>query len=216
MKDATFEYIWKNIVLPSIDKVAELCNECDKIKDYEFKKRDLRVVYHRMIGDYDIVRRQLKNRYYKVDDNDDEKNLIDTHKIAACLCYSMICNKPFSFLIKENMPKKIFLSNYSVAYYASIGFIYASLIAEYNINRKGEFAAKLQEYGKMYEPPVSKGHNDYNEGRIYALAQNDIYGNTFDILAYADMMYWIELYTRQKVENTINPVPLDRCELPEK
>ena len=85
-----------------------------------------------------------------------------------------------------------------------------TLMAEYMLNGYSEYAQRLRENGRFLEPPVSKGHNDYDEGRIFALVQNDLYGNTFDVLGYADMMYWIELYNRQMIENTVTPVSLDR------
>ena len=45
-------------------------------------------------------------------------------------------------------------------------------------------------------PPTNPGHDSYPYGRIKALALNDIYGIDFDLLAYADMMYWIEDYNK--------------------
>ena len=42
------------------------------------------------------------------------------------------------------------------------------------------------------------------------MALNDIHGNSFDLLGYADMMYWIEMYTRQKIEGTVDPAVLTR------
>ena len=206
MDSKAYDKTWEEAILPAIKCIYDECAGEGNI--YSFKECDLERLKSKVFKDYDVIRSHLKDRYYQTDGSDE--SLIDTHKIAACLCYSLIKNKPFSFRIEMDMSQHIFVSNYAVAYYSSVGFVYMTLIAEYMFNGYPEFAKKLQENGKFIEPPVSKGHNEYAEGRIYALAQNDLYGNTFDILGYADMMYWIELYNRQMVENTVTPVDLDR------
>ena len=78
------------------------------------------------------------------------------------------------------------------------------------INGYCDHAEKLMKRKKLYEPPVSNGHDAYDEGRIISMALNDIHGNSFDLLGYADMMYWIEMYTRQKIEGTVDPAVLTR------
>ena len=200
--------MWEEAILPAIEYVYE--ESASEGGKYSFRKRDLDTVKRDVFRDYDVIRRRLKDRYYQAGTLEADEGLIDAHKIAAFICFSLIKNKPFSFIIEEGMPQCIFISNYSVAYYSSIGIVYMTLIAEYMLNDHSEFAQKLIENGRFIEPPVSKGHNKYDEGRIFALAQNDIYGNTFDVLGYADMMYWIELYNRQLIENTVTPVDLDR------
>ena len=208
MNPATYNKTWEECILPAIKYVYREC--ASEENKYSFRERDLEKIKKAVFRDYDVIRKRLKDRYYQIEATDGDENLIDSHKIAACLCYSLIKNKPFSFDIESGMPRHIFVSNYSVAYYSSIGFVYMTLMAEYMLNGYSEYAQRLRENGRFLEPPVSKGHNDYDEGRIFALVQNDLYGNTFDVLGYADMMYWIELYNRQMIENTVTPVSLDR------
>ena len=106
------------------------------------------------------------------------------------------------------MPKRMFTINYELAYTVSLGFIYATLIAQYkNIGRE-DFAEKLLQQKTLIVPKTSLGHDEYHDGRIHTLALNDIYGNTFDILTYSDMMFWIEYYNRQMIEDTLTPVSL--------
>ena len=57
---------------------------------------------------------------------------------------------------------------------------------------KDELYSKLEEQGTFLFPETNKGHDSYVQGRIKALALNDAYKNDFDILAYADMLFWIE------------------------
>lgn len=59
---------------------------------------------------------------------------------------------------------------------------------------KDELYSKLEEQGTFLFPETNKGHDSYVQGRIKALALNDAYKNDFDILAYADMLFWIEQY----------------------
>ena len=49
-------------------------------------------------------------------------------------------------------------------------------------------------------PETNPGHDSYVLGRIKTLALNDIYGNDFDVLTYADMLFWIEKYNRKLLE----------------
>ncbi len=48
------------------------------------------------------------------------------------------------------------------------------------------------------------GHDTYKIGRIKAMALNDINNIPFDLLGYSDMLFWIEHFNRQIIENTIN------------
>lgn len=208
MNIETYDKIWEEVVCPSIERIYEECiGEGNK---YSFRMRDLNKIKKGVFRDYNLIKNRLKDRYYQKNSEKNDESLIDAHKIAACICYSLVRNKPFSFNVEEDMPQNVFVSNYSVAYYSSIGIVYMTLIAEYLLNDYKDYAQKLIENGKFIEPPISKNHNNYNEGRIFSLAQNDLYGNTFDVLGYADMMYWIELFNRQMIEDTVKPVELDR------
>ncbi len=208
MNIKTYDKIWEEVVYPTISCIYEECiGEGNK---YSFRKRDLNKIKKEVFRDYNLIKNRLKDRYYQKKSEDNDAGLIDAHKIAACICYSLVKNKPFSFDIEEDMPENVFVSNYSVAYYSSVGVVYMTLIAEYLFNDYKEYAQKLIENGKFLEPPTSIYHDKYNTGRIYSLAQNDLYGNTFDVLGYADMMYWIELFNRQIIEDTVRPLELDR------
>ena len=209
MKDKTFDYIWTNIISKAIESVAaknvgSASIECHFVarKESQLKKAILK--------DYLYIRDVIKKNYYSNDENGSENGdgLIDNHKIAACICWSVLKNKPFKFELRENMPVEMYVSNYEVAYTASVGFIYCMLIAQYRFNGYTKFAEQLEKNGRLLVPKTSLSHDGYSVGRIHALALNDMYGNQFDLLAYADMMFWIEFYNRQLIEGAFNPVQL--------
>lgn len=210
MKNETFKYIWDEIVLKTIDSFEAFFTEEEKSK-YKFTIRKLSNIEKKVFSDYNLIKSHLKSNYYDTTkSSQDLKNRIDNHKIAACICYSLLQNKIFSFEVYDNMPKRMFTINYELAYTVSLGFIFTTLVAQYkNIGRE-DLANKLLQQQTLIVPETSFGHDEYHNGRIHTLALNDIYGNTFDILTYSDMMFWIEYYNRQMLENTLNPISLNK------
>jgi hypothetical protein len=205
MKDTTFNYIWDEIILKNIIEL-ESAFDADEKRKYGFHIRDLKLLKRNICVGYNVVKNDLKKNYYDMSSEIDSR--IDNHKIATCLCYSLIQNKVFDFIVDKDMPKRMFSINYELAYTVSLGFIYATLIAQYKRNNQYDLAEKLIKQGKLYVPETSAEHDEYHVGRIHTLALNDIYGNSFDVLTYSDMMFWIEYYNRQLLENTLTPMSL--------
>lgn len=210
MKDETFKYIWNEVILKTIVSIENSFAKEDKAK-YGFSVRNLKSVEKDVYYDYDSIKSQLKKDYYDASKSRrNPKNRIDNHKIAACICYSLLQNKVFIFEVQDGMPQKMFTINYELAYTVSLGFIFATLIAQYkNIGRE-DLANKLLNQQSLFVPTTSAGHDEYHDGRIHTLALNDIYGNTFDVLTYSDMMFWIEYYNRQMIEQTLTPISLNK------
>lgn len=210
MKDETYKYIWNEIILKTIASLENLFTEEDKAQ-YGFSIRNLKSLEKNIFSDYNSIKRQLKRDYYDASKSDrNPKNRIDNHKIAACICYSLLQNKVFIFEVHDGMPKNMFTINYELAYTVSLGFIFTTLVAQYkNIGRE-DLANKLLEQQSLVVPITSAGHDEYHDGRIRTLALNDVYGNTFDVLMYSDMMFWIEYYNRQTIEQTLVPISLNK------
>jgi hypothetical protein len=101
------------------------------------------------------------------------------------------------------MPKEIFVINYEAAYTISMGFLYMTMLAEYVISGQRECVDALAKQGTLMVPETSDGHDEYHEGRIHSIALNDMYGNTFDLLSYSGLMFWVEHYNRQLIEQAI-------------
>lgn len=210
MKDETFKYIWNEIILKAIASLENQFLEEDKLQ-YGFGVRNLKSLEKSVFADYNTIKRQLKKDYYNASKgNCNPKNRIDNHKIAACICYSLLQNKVFIFEVHDGMPKNMFTINYELAYTVSLGFIFTTLIAQYkNIGRE-DLANKLLGQQSLFVPMTSAGHDEYHDGRIRTLALNDVCGNTFDVLTYSDMMFWIEYYNRQTIEQTLVPISLNK------
>lgn len=210
MKDETFKYIWDEIILKNIFSLEKLFTEEEK-KKYNFSVTNLGKLEKKIKSDYNLIKNHLKSNYYDArKNNHNSKNRIDNHKIAACICYSMLQNKVFSFEVHDNMPKRMFTINYELAYTVSLGVIFTTLVAQYKNIGRNDLANKLLQQHMLIVPKTSSGHDEYHEGRIHTLALNDIYGNTFDILTYSDMMFWIEYYNRQMLEQALIPMSLNR------
>lgn len=208
MKDVTFRYIWNENILNTISSLEASFDESERVK-YNLRVRNLSKLQNQIYEDYDSIKRNLKSNYYDATKGDRaDDNRIDNHKIAACLCYSLLQNKVFGFDVQRDMPQRLFTINYELAYTVSLSFVFTTLVAQYKKVGREDLANKLLEQQKLLVPQTSHGHDEYHDGRIHALALNDIYGNTFDVLTYSDMMFWIEFYNRQLLEQTLSPMSL--------
>lgn len=210
MKDETFKYIWDEIILKTIMSLADSFTKEEK-EQYGFAIKNLNRIEKMIYSDYNSIKKHVKSDYYDATkSNHNPKNRIDNHKIAACICYSLLQNKVFSFEVHDGMSQRMFIINYELAYTVSLRFIFTTLIAQYkNIGRE-DLAKKLLNQRCLVVPITSEGHDEYHEGRIRTLALNDIYGNTFDVLTYSDMMFWIEYYNRQTIEEALIPISLSK------
>ena len=100
----------------------------------------------------------------------------------------------------DDLPKNIVYSNYAVAFLSAIYVMYLFHLSNYEKNNQSEYYERLEKQATFFFPDTNLGHDSYVEGRVKTLALNDIYGNDFDILTYADMMFWIEKYNKDLIE----------------
>lgn len=198
MKNATYDWIWGQIEKSIVDIEAQF----DSMEKDSFN-------FSRTYGDktkyivrdqYKIVRNDLKLKCYADQTTD---NKIDQHKIASCFCKALIQKKVFSFIVNDNISQNMLLSNYKLAYIVSLRIIYIYLIEYYYRSGQSNLAERLMDQKTLIVPETTETHDGYNTGRIKTLAINDYYGIEFDLLTYADMMYWIEHYNRQLIEGKI-------------
>ena len=202
MKDSTYNKLWTecvekagiNILSIFPGKVVDRFNwRCD------FTEEKRKEVFLRYKNNHD----EFRKRYFY--DSDDPEKLIDVHKIAACFAKSVIEASLMSFDKSDDMPWYIKASNYALAFHVSVNIVTFFLQAEYvyTANESNEYMAKLMKKGSVSYPSTTKGHDTYTIGRIKSMALRDINGEEFDMLAYADMLFWIEYYNRQLVEEVI-------------
>lgn len=205
MKKETFDYLWENEFWGILKTIEKRCLEIDQENRYNFTLKECKKLKCDISAGYHTARNVLKRNYYIHSDDNDK---IDHHKIAACLCLSVLQNKPFTFKISKGMPNEILLSNYKAAYSISKTFVFLMLIAQYRAKGLDHYASALEARKVLAVPETSTMHDDYDIGREKALALTELYEKQFNVLAYADMMFWIEYYNRQLVENTLHPVKL--------
>lgn len=201
MKKKTYNFYWEKAILPSIQEIKETLDKDYKASDnYGLTICNLEKHKEDIYTSYDITKNQLKKQFFKLDDKKlMDENLIDIHKIAACFCKSMLDNKIFTFEMKEGIAVKVMLCNYMVAFSASLGIMYLNLLGIYKKEQENFKYNYLKEQKKFVLPLTNEGHDDYFMGRVKTLALNDIYGITFDMLTYSDMMFWIEDYNKKEI-----------------
>lgn len=197
-KSITYNFLWERAIKPQIVNIAQLLSKLYSAEQYySFQIRELNEYKEVLYTNYSNNKNSLKEKFFYMGINQGfDENLIDIHKISACFCKSIIENKVFRFKLIENIPVQVLLCNYCAAFSISLGVMYLNLLAEYK--REGKIAQynNLKDKKQFYFPPTNFGHDSYPYGRIKTLALNDIYGIDFDLLAYADMMYWIENYNK--------------------
>lgn len=206
MEKETFDYLWKQF--DKTIKSVESQFEKDVKEKWHFRRvygQEYSEIIH---SEYDEIRDQLKSRCYKRSvEGGINDNKIDQHKIAACFCYAFLRRKAFSFDLNDDISPEMLLSNYQLAYLVSLQVIYLCLIdlyLSYKDEKKHILADKLQHQGTLLVPETTKTHDTYHIGRIKTLALNEYHNISFDLLSYADMMYWVEHYNRQLLECSYN------------
>lgn len=198
----TYNYIWERAIKPQIENIARFLKESYAAEQHcSFEIRGLTEYKKVLYTSFIETKNDLEQKFfYMVINQNGDENCIDIHKISACFCKSVIKNKIFRFKLIDNIPDQIFLCNYWAAFSISLGVMYLNLLAEYKQNAQIAQYNKLKERKQFFFPPTNPGHDSYPYGRIKALALNDIYGIDFDLLAYADMMYWIEDYNKSMLK----------------
>lgn len=206
MQKETFDWIWGQINKTASDIISRL--------DPNRQQKDFKLTHNDMMGkaiiwnEYNKIRKNLKSQCYSslvdVDGTNGKGELIDHHKIGACLCKALIQKKLLTFRMDENTPEEIMRSNYELAYTVSLRIVYAYMI--YFLRKYGsqKQAEELERWKMLRVPPTYPSHDGYNTGRIKMLALNDFYHIEFDLLSYADMLFWIEHYNRQLLVNSVN------------
>lgn len=195
MLDATFDYIWDNIIVVSAKAIFRSIDENDRNKS-NFVLHCSQLDHDNVFEIYIDVRNRLKQFYHYGNNNMERK--IDIHKVAACFASVLMSYKLFSFEMNSDTVDAIFLSNANLAYSVSLGIVKMDLLYKYQSDAS-IFNSLIE--NDLFIPKTTIGHDHYHEGRIKTIALNDVFENDFDILTYSDMLYWIELYNIMILEN---------------
>lgn len=199
MRVETFNYLWAQGIAKAAQSVIEEISP-DFRTAYKVKLDISEAMCEKVRFKYEELRNQVREKYFNTGDNDENK--IDVHKICACITGALLKVRLVSFEVNdENMPKSIIYSNYAIAFLAANYVLYLFLLSDYEKDGEMDCYNRLKEQATFIFPQTNSGHDPYVQGRIKTLALNDLCGVDFDILTYADMLYWIEKYNKDLICN---------------
>ena len=198
MQPETYDYLCENALNRAIEDVLlsipssiqeryslSYLNNFDKKKEKIFKE-------------YNIQRKVIRKKFFDV--GEDRKKLIDIHKVSACFTAAVLKVRVFDYKELEPMNMSVFYSNYTLAFLSGIHILYLCMLSDYEKSGEKELATLLKKQATFIFPETNKGHDKYLQGRVKTLALNDMYAIDFDILTYADMLYWIEKYNKDELQ----------------
>lgn len=209
MRDETYDYIWNEIILDNINDLFGQYSDEEKIRfgiRVKSPSEEKQVIYDR----YMFENRRIKELYHY---GTDAEKLIDMHKVAACFTKVFMEEQLFQYSLKEKLLDNILLSNAYLAYNVGIDLIRMNLIVSYLKLGRQDIVDKLMSEKHLRTPKTNEGHDEYNAGRQKTLMLNEVFENEFDILTYSDMLFWIEYYNRQLLEDNIQPQALPIIDL---
>ena len=195
MLDKTFDAFWDKSVVRAAKDIESLFPSL--IEKYHVSLEMSETTKDRVYQRYKVHNRYIHENYFY---GKNEK-LIDYHKIAACFAKAIIEVAPFNFDIKDEPPLIINVINYMLAFHASVNMV--NIVMTHGYKKNPELYEKASKRKCMSFPKTSFGHDTYTVGRIKAIALNDINGKDFDLFAFADMLFWIEHYNKQIIEDKI-------------
>ena len=194
MLDITFNEIWENIIIPISKNLHNRIMNIDK--DAQISVYNLPQDKENFKTMYESTRDTLKQLYHY--NNSDKVRRIDIHKVAACFASVIMDYKIFKYKVDEETSDEVFLSNARLAYSVSLAIIKENLLYKYRDNQ--EILNYINTH-KLYMPRTTEGHDRFSLGRAKTLMLNNIFLEKFDLLSYADMLYWIELFNIMILED---------------
>lgn len=205
MTKSTFSYLWEQGIAKAANDVkknieANVSAEQKKRYHINFNISDSMcdVAFHK----YDKIHLLVRKKFFNTGENDEKK--MDGHKICACITCTLLSLRLIEFdAVDDDIPLIIIYSNYTIAFLSAIYVMYLLLLSNYEKEGKMEHYNELNNQATFYFPKTNPGHDDYDIGRIKSLALNDSEGSDFDILTYADMLFWIEKYNKDLIDNLV-------------
>lgn len=201
MKIDTFEYIWRQGIAKAAQDVFDEISPALREK-YSVRIDVSNAMCQKLYHQYEDVRLLVRKKYF--DTGKDEENKIDGHKICACITGALLNVRMINYeMPDEEMPVKVVYANYEVAFLSAIYVMYLFLLSDLERDGKTELYEELKKQATFFFPKTNPGHDPYVQGRIKTLALNDLCGNDFDVLTYADMLFWIERYNKEMIYNKL-------------
>lgn len=214
---SNFQYIWKEWIVPLIDDIYHQIDPTF-VEKTGLKKRDLNSLGI-SAEKYFLKRRHiLKCEFYGNNYKFDESviRLMDFHKLSAVICRTLVEYKVFEFDIsscleiaqdKEETDTdwlvKNALANYRVAFFASVVFLYQSMVFLSSKDKTDSKILagllkkeKLDLYSHIQSNAINKVHESFENCMVLNIAKRDINCRSFDMLTYATLMYQLEEYNK--------------------
>lgn len=211
---SNFGYIWDTWIEPLIETIKSQADDDFKIKT-NLQRRSRKELFGVSENFFLQKRHELKCEYYgnNYKENGTE-GLMDFHKLSSVLCRTLIEYKVYAFDVdcgteiantKNSADIEWFvknsLINYRLAFYASVVFLYQSMLFLYSDSDKGLFdklieKKKLDLYSTHCDTSENKVHASFENSVVLGLSKRDISGRSFDLLLYATMMYQLEEYNK--------------------
>lgn len=198
MKVETYDIIWTHCVKPATEEILGLYAESHR-SEYGWYLDDSEETRIKIYEKYEEYRSLLHKNFFR-------GKKYDVHKIGACFARAIIEVSPIVFTPSADVPEYIALSNYWLGITASIYIVRFFLFYDYQRVNSSICEKMKQKKGRIEYPRTTPGHDLYLRGRVKVLAVNDGNNESFDFLGYADMLFWIENYNRQLLEETFNPM----------
>lgn len=199
MRLETFEYLWEQGIVKAANEVFDEIPEEERIR-FKVKINNTPDFYYKVYSEYNRIRKKIRDNFFNTGNEDEKK--IDGHKICACITGALLKTRMISFEKKEvKFSPSVVFSNYAVAFLASIYVMFLFMLSDYEKAGDTEHYEILKQQAMFYFPDTNDGHDPYVQGRIKTLALNDFHGIDFDVLTYADMLFWIEKYNKYQLEN---------------
>lgn len=201
MEKETFKYIWKQGIAKSAQDVFDGIDPGLR-KEYSVSIDISDAMCERLYYQYDEVRCLVREKYFDIGQNGE--NRIDGHKICACITASLLNVRMINYeAAAKEIPMKVVYANYEVAFLSAIYVMYLFLLSDFERDGKKKCYDELKKTGY-----VCISRNQYRAryictGTCKTLALNDLCGNDFDILTYADMLFWIEWYNKEQIYNKL-------------
>lgn len=201
----TFSYLWEQgIAKAATDVMKDIGARISKeqIERYHIRSNISHAMCDVAFQKYDQIHLQVRKKFFNTGNNDEKK--MDGHKICACITCTLLSLRLVEFdAVDDDIPLIVIYSNYTIAFLSAIYIMYLFLLSYYKKEGKTEHYNELTNQATFYFPNTNPGHDDYDIGRIKALALNDSERIDFDILTYADMLFWIEKYNKDLIDKSV-------------
>lgn len=214
-----FDFIWDNWIIPLSKKLYEdMDADFREFCNVRLKEDDFQNICIKASKYYLNKRKELKSEYYGKDYTD--KHRMDFHKLSAIFCRTLIEYKLFDFDVNQcekfidqrkinrtntDWLVKNALVNFRMAFYTSVVFLYQSMLFKYSNDVVIYNRLKMHKCLDLYKSAGinvdGKVHESFENCIVLDLAKRDINNRSFDYFMYSTIMFQLEEYNYNLLQN---------------